>query len=73
MSKTFYIPYVAILDRDITESYKYRRNKETLGLLFYTVNDNKWNIIDYMNDVKMNFDTEKQAKDFIRESTPIYV
>ena len=72
MSKTFYIPTVEVLDKNIAESYKYRRDKEDLGVLYYTINDNKWHVFDYMNNVKVSFDSEKRAKEFIKTSTPIY-
>lgn len=73
MSKTFYVPSVEVLTPNVAEAYNYRRNKETLGVLFYTVSDNKWNVLDFMNNVEKKFDTEKQAKDFIRTSTPVEV
>lgn len=73
MGKTFYIPVAEVVNRNVAESYRYRRDKEDLGLLFYTIDDDKWHVLDYMNNIENIFDTEKQAKAFIKDSTPVKI
>ena len=70
MCMTFYIPSVSSGSK-VAEIYTYRRDKEDLGTMYYTINDNKWHVLDYMNSIKVSFDSEKQAREFIKTSTPI--
>lgn len=71
--KTFYSHSVDILGKDVAEAYSYRRNKETLGVLYYTISTGEWNVLDYMNNINNSFESEKQARKFIKEKTPIFI
>lgn len=49
----------------VTTALDYKQSGRDLGVLFYTLTDNKWHVVDCTDFITKDFDTEKQAKEYI--------
>ncbi|RIM32754.1 hypothetical protein BUY35_00255 [Staphylococcus cohnii] len=72
-NRTMYVNSVEVINPKLAEAYTYRRNGENLGVLGLLMDGRTWIVHDFMNELERRFDSKNKAKEFIKNSTPIYV
>lgn len=74
-ARTMYLESIAILNPDHLEAYTYRRDGENLGSLILKMEEGRevWRVLDFMNNVGVDFNSKNKAREFIKNHTPIFV
>lgn len=63
--KIYYTRSVVEVHPIVTTALDYKQSGKTLGVLYYTLTDNGWHVLDFIDLATKDFETEKQAKDYI--------
>lgn len=70
--RTMYVESIEnVWNSRYVEAFNYRRNNENLGILGLLEDQQTWVVLDFMNNIELTFSSQRKAKAFIKQHTPI--